>query len=73
MDFNQVRSMFINVYRANIYDAIEMRSQNAKVSSSPDYTYISNEITSTRSEQDMKADSVKLQENPAYAATNKFS
>ena len=65
--------MFINVCRANIYDAIEMRSQNTKASSSPDYTYISNEITSTRSEQDMKADNVKLQENPAYAATNKFS
>ena len=50
-----------------------MQSQHTKVSSSPDYTTNSSKITSTRSEQDMKADTVKLQENPAYAATNKFS
>ena len=50
-----------------------MRSQYTKDFSSPDYTTSSGKITSSRSEQDKKADTVKLQENPAYAATNKSS
>ena len=63
----------VYIYSTHIYDAVEMQSQHTKVSSGPDYTTISSKKTSTRSEQDMKADTVKLQENPAYAATNKFS
>ena len=63
----------VYIYSPHIYDAVEMRSQYTKDFSSPDYTTISGKITSTRSEQDKKADTVKLQENPAYAATNKSS
>ena len=47
-----------------------MRSQHTKESSHPDNTTSSSKITSTRSEKDVKADTVKLQENPAYAATH---
>ena len=61
------------LYSTHIYDAVEMRSQHTKVSSSPDYPTINSKKTSSRSEQDVKADTVKLQENPAYAATNKSS
>ena len=64
--------MFVYVYSAHIYDAVEMRLQYTKPFSNPDHTTSSSKIIPTRSEQDMKADNVKLQENPAYAATNEY-
>ena len=64
--------MFVYVYSAHIYDAVEMRLQYTKFFSNPDHTTSSSKIIPTRSEQDMKADNVKLQENPAYVATNEY-
>ena len=64
--------------RSPVYDAVEIHSQKVKTSSTTDYEYPlvsgSNEMPSTaKSKQDIKADTVELQDNPAYAATNEFS
>ena len=66
------------LYRSHVYDAVEMHSQKVKTSSTTDYEYplvsSSSKMPSTaKSSQDVKADAVKLQENPSYAATNEFS
>ena len=66
------------LYRSNVYDAVEMHSQKVKTSSTTDYEYplvsSSSKMPSTaKSSQDVKADTVELQENPAYVATNEFS
>ena len=55
-----------------------MHSQKVKTSSTTDYEYpsvsSSSKMPSTaKSSQDIKADAVKLQENPSYVATNEFS
>ena len=60
----------VYIYSPHIYDSVEIPSQYTSDFSSPDYTTSSSTITSTRSEQDMIADTVKLQEDPAYAVTN---
>ena len=59
-------------------DAVEMHSQKVKTSSTTDYDYplvsSSSKMPSTaKSSQDIKADAVKLQDNPSYVATNEFS
>ena len=61
--------------RANIYDAVGLYQQNIKTSSIDDYEVpsvsSSGKISSTTtSKQDTKADTVALQENPSYVATN---
>ena len=65
------------IFRAHTYDAVELHKQSIKMSSFPDYEIpegSSGKIPSTnRSKQDIKADTVKLQENPSYVATNEFS
>ena len=63
------------MFRAHIYDAVELQQQNVKTSSIDDYEVPSvssgGKISSTtRSKQDTKADTVSLQENPSYVATN---
>ena len=55
-----------------------MHSQKVKTSSPTNFEYPlvsgSNEMPPIdTSKQDIKADTVKLQDNPAYAATNEFS
>ena len=59
------------MFRAHIYDAVELQQQNIKTSSLGDYEVpsvsSSGKISSTtRSKQD----TVALQENPSYVATN---
>ena len=49
-----------------------MQSQYTKAYSSPDYTTSKSKIISTKSEKDMKTDTVELQENPAYAAKSEY-
>ena len=63
------------MFRAHIYDAVELQQQNIKTSSISDYEVPSvssggKTSSTTRSKQDTKADSVTLQENPSYVATN---
>ena len=66
--------MFI-LYRSHVYDAVELQSQKVKTSTTTDYEY---ELVSSsskipamaKSNQDIKADIIELQENPAYVATN---
>ena len=63
------------MFRAHIYDAVELQQQNIKTSSLGDYEVPSvsssgKTSSTTRSKQDTKADSVTLQENPSYVATN---
>ena len=65
------------IFRAHIYDAVELQ-QNIKSSTICDYEApsvgSSSKISSTRrSKQDIKADTVALQENPSYVATDEFS
>ena len=68
---SKICNMFIFMfYSAHIYDAVEMRSRHTKPFSNPDHTTSNSKIIPASSEQDMKEDNVKLQENPAYAATN---
>ena len=62
------------MFRTHIYDAVELRSQNNKTSSTPDYelppvSSSSKKPSTTRSKQDIKADTVELQENPSYVAS----
>ena len=66
--------MFI-LYRSPVYDAVELQSQKVKTSTTTDSEYAlvssSSKITSTaKSKQDIKADTIELQDNPAYVATN---
>ena len=68
------------IFRAHIYDAVELHQQNRKSSSASDYEVSSVIMSSsdkipstTRSKQDIKADTVALQENPCYVATKEFS
>ena len=66
------------MFRAHVYDAVELHQQNIKSSSISDYEVApvssSGKIPSTtRSQQDIKADTVALQENPCYVATKEFS
>ena len=66
--------MFI-LYRSHVYDAVELQSQKVKTSTTTDYEYAlvssSSKITSTtKFSQDIKADTIELQDNPAYVATN---
>ena len=61
--------------RSTIYDAIEMHSQKVKTSSTTDYVSPlvsgNNEMLSTaKSKQYIKANTMELQGNPAYAATD---
>ena len=69
--------MFI-LYRSHVYDAVELHSQ-IKTSTTTDYDYAlvsSNSKmapSAIKSKQDIKADTIELQENPSYAATNEFS
>ena len=68
----------IVLYRSHVYDAVEMHSQKVKTSSTTDYEYAlmssSSKMPSTaKSNWDIKADAVKLQENLSCAATNEFS
>ena len=65
--------MFI-LYRAHIYDAVELQSQKVKTSTTTDYEYelvsSSSKIPSTtKFGQDIKADTIESQDNPAYVAT----
>ena len=65
------------MFRAHVYDAVELHQQNIK-SSISDYEVpsmsSSDKIPSTtRSKQDIKADTVALQENPCYVTTKEFS
>ena len=67
--------MFFYMFRSHIYDAVELQQQNIKSSAICDYEVpsvgSSGKISSTtRSKQDIKADTVALQENPSYVATN---
>ena len=56
-----------------------MQSQKVKTSTTTDYDYALVSSSSKmapsaiKSKQDIKADTVELQENPSYAATNEFS
>ena len=66
--------MFI-LYRSHVYNAVELQSQKVKTSTTTDSEYAlvssNSKITSTtKSNQDIKADTIELQENPAYVATN---
>ena len=66
------------LYRSHVYDAVEMYQQKVKTSSTTDYKYplvsSSSKMPSTaKSSQDVKAETIELQENPSYAATNEFS
>ena len=68
------------IFRAHIHDAVELYQQNRKSSSASDYEVSSVIMSSsdkipstTRSKQDIKADTVALQENPCYVATKEFS
>ena len=66
------------LYRSHVYDSVEMHSQKIKISSTTDSEYplvsSSSKTPSTaKSSQDVKADAVKLQDNPSYVATNEFS
>ena len=67
------------MFRAHIYEAVELQQQHIKSSAICDYEVpsvgsSSGKISSTtRSKQDIKADTVALQENPSYVATNEFS
>ena len=65
------------IFRAHIYDAVELHKQSIKEYSTPDYEIpegSSGKTPSTNgSKQDIKADRVKLQENPSYVVTNEFS
>ena len=66
------------LYRSHVYDAVEMHSQKVKTSSTTDYEYplvsSSSMMQSTIiTNPDIKADAVKLQDNPSYVATNEFS
>ena len=67
------------MFRTHIYDAVELHSQNIKASSAPDYelppgsSSSSKKPSTTTSKQDIKADTVKLQENPSYVPTDEFS
>ena len=65
------------MHRSHVYDAAEMHSQKVKTSSTSNFELSlvsgSNEMSSTAtSKQDIKVDTIKLQDNPAYAATNEF-
>ena len=70
--------MFI-LYRSHVYDAVELHSQKVKTSTTTDYDYALVSSSSKmapsaiKSKQDIKADTIELQENPSYAATNEFS
>ena len=73
MHINYTIMLFL--YRSHVYDAVEMHSQKVKTSTTTDYEYelvsSSSKIPSmVKSKQDIKADTVELQENPAYVATN---
>ena len=64
------------LYRSHIYDAVELHSQKVKTSSTTYYEYplvsSSSEMPSTaKSSQDVKADTVELQDNPSYVAIYK--
>ena len=66
--------MFI-LCRSHVYDAVELQSQKVKTSTTTDCEYelvdSSSKITSTtKSSQDIKADTIESQENPTYVATN---
>ena len=66
--------MFI-LCRSHVYDAVELQSQKVKTSTTTDCEYelvdSSSKIPSTtKSSQDIKADTIESQENPAYVATN---
>ena len=66
--------MFI-LYRSHVYDAVELQSQKVKTSTTTDSEYAlvsssSKMPSTTKSNQDIKADTVELQDNPAYVATN---
>ena len=65
------------IYRSHIYDAVELRSQKVKTSSTTDYEYplvcSGSTMASPTNSQDIRADKVKLRDNPSYAATNAFS
>ena len=66
------------MHRSHVYDAVEMHSQKVKASSTSNFEFSlvsgSNEMPSTAtSKQDIKVDTIKLQDNPAYAATNEIS
>ena len=69
-------TMFI-LYRSHVYDAVELQSQKVKTSTTTEYEYAlvnsSSKIPSTtKFSQDIKADTIKLQDDPAYVATNQF-
>ena len=61
------------IFRAHIYDAVELHKQSIKKSSTPDYETPEGSSgkmpSANRSKQDIKANTVKLQENPSYVAT----
>ena len=64
------------LYRSHVYDTVEMDSQKVKTSTTTDHEYplvSSSSKMPPTANSDIKADAVKLQENPAYAATNEFS
>ena len=68
--------MFI-LYRSHVYDAVELHLQKVKTSTTTDYEYAlvssSSKIPSTTIfSQDIKADTIELQDDPAYVATNQF-
>ena len=60
--------------RAHIYDAVELQQQNIKTSIDdyevPSVSSGGKTSSTTTSKQDTKADTVALQENPSYVATN---
>ena len=65
------------MFRAHIYDAVELHQKSIKSSSISDNEVSSvsssSKIPSTkRSQQDIKVDAVELQQNPAYVTKDEY-
>ena len=54
--------------RSHLYDAVELHSHKFKRSSTSEFPLVSSssETPSTTESQDIKANAIKLQENPSY-------
>ena len=62
----------VTIYRSNsnVYDAVELHSHKLKKSSTSECPLVSSnsKISSTTISQDIKANTVNVQENPCYAS-----
>ena len=54
-------------YQSHVHEAVELHSCKVKKCSTSEFPLVS---SSTKSSQDTKANTVELQDNPAYVVTN---